>query len=114
MSSLSNGASSFGLGVKANFTGTWNEMDTAIKALASTTEGATGQYALWNSQLSETDKNNKNLNRSLQVLAIKTANAQKANKAFGETLSDNLEDFKKGRKGGQSYILALENISKAA
>jgi hypothetical protein len=50
----------------------------------------------------------------LQVLAIKTANAQKANKAFGEALSDNLEDFKKGKKGGQSYILALENISKAA
>ena len=114
MSSLSEGASSFDLRVEAASTGTWNEMDAAIKALASTTEGATGQYTLWNSQLSETDKNNKNLNRSLQVLAIKTANAQKANKAFGETLSDNLEDFKKGKKGGQSYILALENISRAA
>jgi hypothetical protein len=50
----------------------------------------------------------------LQVLAIKTANAQKANEALGEALSDNLEDFKNGRKGGQNYVLALENISKAA
>jgi hypothetical protein len=49
MSSLSNGASSFDLRTEASSTGTWNEMDAAIKALASTTEGATGQYALWNS-----------------------------------------------------------------
>jgi hypothetical protein len=37
MSSLSNGANSFDLIAEASSTGTWNEMDTAIKALASTT-----------------------------------------------------------------------------
>jgi hypothetical protein len=76
------------------------ELDTALNGLLATTEGAAGQFGIWNNELKQTGEWSVEAERRLKNLAINTAKAQKAAKGLGDALADNLENFKKGRAGG--------------